>query len=451
MQPRTLFFLTLALLGCADPIRTPPPPASIAVNYGPSEIAIPGQTFDTIEVRLFDEQGRSAVGWPVTWQGDGEVTPLDSVTDGVGIARARWTLPQTAVFFNGATDGPIGTFTLHAEAAGAGRVTMSTTATPFEVDSAVAGSRFACGWRSTEFWCWGGPIDIGPLTDLPHRLELPNGGRITSASGAADNLCITTTSGILHCADPERRTFRPIQGAPPMTLLAGSDLRACGLSQLDGSPWCWRPYFYPEPPTAAQDLDIELTRLAVSWRSACGLRADSTAWCWGDNSRGQLGIGTTTPAVGAQRVQGDHRFATIAAGDDVACAATAAGAVWCWGRSPTNGTPVSTPTLVDDRPGTLQQLVVGRIGEVYVLRDGEARIVRTPIDDFLNARYFTGRQVRQLSVDFESLCMVVESRQVFCSVSTFGGWRTDNFYPELVGPVPDPRAFRERGPAPSRR
>ena len=86
-----------------------------------------------------------------------------------------------------------------------------------------------------------------------------------------------------------------------------------------------------------------------------------------------------------------------------------------------------------------------------MLRDGEARIVRTPIDDLLNARYFTGRQVRQLSVDFESLCMVVESRQAFCSVSTFGGWRTDNFYPELVGPVPDPRAVRERGPAPSRR
>ncbi|MCA9317506.1 MAG: hypothetical protein KDB73_18620 [Planctomycetes bacterium] len=452
MQPRSVLLLTLALLGCADPIRTPPPPASIAVNYGPSEIAIPGQTFDTIEVRLFDEQGRSAVGWPVTWQGDGEVTPLDSVTDGVGIARARWTLPQTAVFFNGATDGPIGTFTLHAEAAGAGRVTMSTTATPFEVDSAVAGFRFACGWRGTGVWCWGWPRVLGLETNLPYRVELPNGSRITEATGTSDNYCVADASGLPWCNAPgDASVFAPVSGAPPLMDLTSGDFRGCGLSKLDHTPWCWTAFFSDTPPVAEREIDIPLTALAMGFRFGCGLQADGAAWCWGRNNYGQLGIGNAAPAVGAQQVVGDLRFVSIAAGSAVACGATAAGAVWCWGGYPVQGRLVTEPTLVDDRPGILHQLVVGKNDEVYVLRDAEVRIVRTPLDDYLTARYFAGRRVRQLSVDYESLCMVLESGQVYCSVSTFGGYRTDQFYPELVGPVPDPRAFRERGPAPSRR
>jgi alpha-tubulin suppressor-like RCC1 family protein len=77
----------------------------------------------------------------------------------------------------------------------------------------------------------------------------------------------------------------------------------------------------------------------------CGLTRDGVAFCWGANTDGELGDGSTRDAAAPQRVATDRRFISIAAGGnlvvsprgDVAtwgfsCAVTVDGAiVLCWG------------------------------------------------------------------------------------------------------------------------
>jgi alpha-tubulin suppressor-like RCC1 family protein len=75
-------------------------------------------------------------------------------------------------------------------------------------------------------------------------------------------------------------------------------------------------------------------------RQACGLTTDSTAVCWGINSAGQLGIGRADDAVyrpggrgrypTPQRVIGGQHFASLSVGDN-SCGITIGHQLLCWG------------------------------------------------------------------------------------------------------------------------
>lgn len=103
----------------------------------------------------------------------------------------------------------------------------------------------------------------------------------------------------------------------------------------------------PTPPPAAPPAPVApptpVARVAsprpVAWVSlvagnhfACGLRADETVWCWGEDTHGELGDGEPFEDRAEPRpVPGVTEVIQIAAHDDLACANTRGGAVWCWG------------------------------------------------------------------------------------------------------------------------
>jgi len=80
---------------------------------------------------------------------------------------------------------------------------------------------------------------------------------------------------------------------------------------------------------------VTLTFTAVTAGDAhtCGVTAAGAAYCWGYNSSGQLGDGTTTNRLSPMLVKAPAgvSFAALTAGRLHTCGVTAAGTAYCWG------------------------------------------------------------------------------------------------------------------------
>lgn len=102
--------------------------------------------------------------------------------------------------------------------------------------------------------------------------------------------------------------------------------------------------------------------------------------CWGDNSNGQLGNGTTTSSLSPVNVTGlSSGVSSIAAGDNQTCALTTSGAVKCWGNNLNgqlgNGSNVqaTTPTDVTGLSGGVIAIAAGDNHTCAALASGTVR------------------------------------------------------------------------------
>jgi alpha-tubulin suppressor-like RCC1 family protein len=77
---------------------------------------------------------------------------------------------------------------------------------------------------------------------------------------------------------------------------------------------------------------VTLTQISVGSDFACALSSAGAAYCWGFNSSGQLGNGTTTSSNVPVLVSGGLTFTQIDAGSTFACALSSVGAAYCWGN-----------------------------------------------------------------------------------------------------------------------
>ncbi|MBI3494483.1 hypothetical protein HY004_00675 [Candidatus Saccharibacteria bacterium] len=99
----------------------------------------------------------------------------------------------------------------------------------------------------------------------------------------------------------------------------------------------------PTDPTSVLDGKI-VTKIAAGYNTTCAV-ADARAYCWGDNTYGQVGDGTTTHrrapvAVDVSGVLANKHIVDIAVGSNFTCviASTVSstlgkGRIYCWGRA----------------------------------------------------------------------------------------------------------------------
>ena len=82
-------------------------------------------------------------------------------------------------------------------------------------------------------------------------------------------------------------------------------------------------------PTAS----VSFVEISAGFGHSCGRTQNGAVYCWGDNSVGQLGDGTTTDRPVPTLVAGGIRFVEISAGTFHSCGRAQNGGVYCWGRN----------------------------------------------------------------------------------------------------------------------
>jgi alpha-tubulin suppressor-like RCC1 family protein len=146
--------------------------------------------------------------------------------------------------------------------------------------------------------------------------------------------------------------------AAAQPIIHGGGAFACAL-RADGLVTCWgdddagelgNAHFgglFPTPDTIIF-FGPSAIDLASGNDYACMVLADHTVACWGGNSNGQLGIGTTDPSSIPSVIDGVFTATQVAAGAAHSCALLSSGAVLCWGRNNHgqlgNGTLISSST-----------------------------------------------------------------------------------------------------------
>ena len=87
-------------------------------------------------------------------------------------------------------------------------------------------------------------------------------------------------------------------------------------------------------PVAVAGLSSVVTAIAAGFSHTCALMASGTVRCWGWNLEGEVGNGSTATIVAAPAdVSGLAGVVAISAGGNHTCALMAGGALKCWGRN----------------------------------------------------------------------------------------------------------------------
>ena len=229
--------------------------------------------------------------------------------------------------------------------------------------SLTIGSAHTCGVSTDQkAYCWGSnhggqrgtSSSTQELTTTPEPVE--GDFRWISLDASHETTCGVTDAGNLYCWGILAADSGSIPGAStcevpqiksaakvvpcsfvPLRMPLGPDVgadtlfvqvsRSCVLSS-SGSVYC------ADPATAQYSLASGSSQFTEIWAGSahkCGLNIDGSALCWGANSLGQLGDGSTVNRALPVAVGGLHTFTDLALGNDHSCGLSDTGEVWCWG------------------------------------------------------------------------------------------------------------------------
>jgi hypothetical protein len=217
-------------------------------------------------------------------------------------------------------------------------------------DRVVAGPLHSCarvGGGAVACWGENGEGQTGSSThyaEAARELVVPTA--VAGVSGAASLALSRSVTCALAGAGPvcwgRDTTQQPIQNTPPAaapwlagaTALAGGGEAVCQATR-DGTVACRGSgaLVTSMGPVALPPM----TSFGVGASHACGLLADRTVRCWGQNYSGQIGrprseIGTNVTVPSA--VPGLPKIKALAVGGYGACALSLAGELFCWGSYP---------------------------------------------------------------------------------------------------------------------
>lgn len=163
----------------------------------------------------------------------------------------------------------------------------------------------------------------------------------TLGPAATENMLQARVAGVTSPVVFRALGLAPLEGPIVPALVTGRS-HTCGLTD-QGRSYCWGDNSSGQlgdgttnnmssPGDGRNGLQFVL--LAAGSAHTCGLTATRTAYCWGNNNYGQLGS-VTAGSIGLlpAAVEGWHAFTTLTAGGNHTCGLTTAGAAYCWGNN----------------------------------------------------------------------------------------------------------------------
>jgi alpha-tubulin suppressor-like RCC1 family protein len=287
---------------------------------------------------------------------------------------------------------------------GTGTTTWSATPTAVTMPTNVTFTAINAGFTHTcaltasgTAYCWGNNI-FGQLGDgstedstTPVAVVMPAGVTFVAIVVSTYHTCALTASGNVYCWGINRTnqlgngtttdSSVPLIVTMPTGItfssIATSGYSTCALT-ASGAAYCWGSNTFGQlgigstsnaavPTAVTMPTGITFVFISVGRYHTCALTASGAAYCWGLNLGGSLGNGTTTNSTVpvAVTMPSGITFDTISTGWNHTCALTAAGIAYCWGQnsgqvgdgSTTNRT---TPMLVSMPTGmTFTDIMAG--------------------------------------------------------------------------------------------
>jgi len=113
--------------------------------------------------------------------------------------------------------------------------------------------------------------------------------------------------------------------------------------------------------------------LAAGRYHTCGLTSTGELWCWGYNSVGQLGAGSTVTTSGVPlKVSGSLSFTAVSGGQFHTCALATDSGAYCWGDNTTMVLGASTTDVCGTNPCTRTPLRAGGTATFSAIAAGAA-------------------------------------------------------------------------------
>ena len=259
------------------------------------------------------------------------------------------------------------------------------TSAPFNVIAAVsfasvsAGGDHTCGVTTGGAgYCWGdnseGELGTGPISNSPTPVVVSGGRTFVAVSAGSDFSCGVTTGGAGYCwaandhgqlgngSTTNSITPVPVSGGLSFASVSTGHFVALAYSCAvtpGGAAYCWGDNTFGQlgngsgtststPVAVAGGLTF--AAVSAGGEHTCGVTTGGAAYCWGDNTLAQLGNGSGTSSSSTPvAVAGGLTFAAVSAGAAYGCGVTTGGAAYCWGTGPLgdgSSTRSSTPVAV---------------------------------------------------------------------------------------------------------
>lgn len=216
---------------------------------------------------------------------------------------------------------------LHCWAAGAAPAPTNLTVSAYDV-----GYWHQCAIAAGSLYCWGDGIfgKLGNGSNAALAVPTKVGADTWKAVATSfDSTCGLKADGSLWCFGFGYTGFEKQGTATAWTALdvAVQDRVFYGLQGSALHTWDWTKV------PAAAGAENDWTSLGVGVFHVCGIRANGTLWCKGDNTYGQLGDGTNAPQSSFVQIGAATDWTSVTAGAYSTCGLRGAGDLYCWGSN----------------------------------------------------------------------------------------------------------------------